>query len=335
MTVRVTSELAYEVADNWQQPARGASHKDVPAVAVDSHDRVFLFTRNDSQVLVYDSDGRFVETWGKGIFASGHGITIGPDDSVYCVDNEDHTIRKFTPDGRLLMTIGTPGVCSETGYVLDPNNRALASETIRCAAGPFNKCCNLALAPNGDIYVADGYGNARVHQFSAKGELLRSWGEPGSGPGQFRLPHGIWITPDERLLVADRENERIQFFDLYGKYLYEWTDVQFPCQVQSDAAGLIYVAELCVRPGAKSFTQGIAAEEAPGRVSIFDANGTLLARWGSLVEPCAPGNFVAPHDLCLDSKGNLYVAEVCWTMGGRVGRVPADCHQIQKFTRQP
>src|SRR5579872_2685457 len=99
------ADLNFEVDAAWGQHPPEVTHKDVPGVAVDSHDNVFLFTRHDSQVVVFDSSGHFQCTWGKGIFANGHGITVGPDGSVYCVDNKDHTVRKFTPEGRLLMTL--------------------------------------------------------------------------------------------------------------------------------------------------------------------------------------------------------------------------------------
>ena len=320
-------EWAYEVNDRWEQLPAGLSHLDVTDVAVDSRDRVYLFTRQDFRVLVYESDGSYVGKWGDGVFSNSHGITIGPDDAVYCVDNGDHSVRKFTLDGELLMTLGTPGQPSDTGY----DGRDV--ETVVRGAPPFNRCTNLAVAANGDLYVSDGYGNARVHHFSAEGKLLRSWGEPGVGPGQFYLPHGIWVAPDGRVLVADRENDRLQFFSPDGEYLDEWTDVQRPCAIKIDREGLVYVAELGVRPGRKSFVHGVATEERPGRVSIFDLSGTLVARWGDL-DVCAPGNFVAPHGLCLDSRGDLYVAEVTWTIAGRHGLVPPDCHQIQKFTRK-
>jgi len=326
MSMTIT-DLSFDVEPAWGQSPPDVTHKDVPGVAVDSQDNVFLFTRHDSQVVVFDSNGQFQYTWGRGMFANAHGITIAPDDSVYCVDNKDHTVRKFTPEGKLLMTLGTPDVPSDTGFHDDD------LDTITCGGSPFNKCTNLAVAPNGDLYVADGYGNARVHRFSATGDLLQSWGEPGIGPGQFHLPHGIWVTPDERVLIADRENDRIQFFDLNGEFLHEWTDVLRPCAVQSDADGFVYVAELNARPGVKSYVHGDVTEDKPGRVSIFDGNGSLAARWGSLEEPCAPGNFVAPHGLSLDSKGNLYIAEVTWTISGRRGLVGPDCHQIQKFIR--
>src|SRR3989442_3579227 len=216
----------YGAATGWEQLPPGYSHPDVAAVAVDSKGRAYLFCRAEHPVMVYERDGRFVGSWGEGLFTMrAHGITIGPDDSVYCTDEAAHTIRKFTPEGRLLMTLGTSGLASNSGY--DGTNLT----TITRGAPPFNRPTNLAVAPNGDLYVSDGYGNARVHRFSASGELIASWGEPGTGPGQFMLPHGIAVRGDGRVFVCDRENDRIQVFAADGSYLREITAVQRPPQI--------------------------------------------------------------------------------------------------------
>jgi streptogramin lyase len=337
-----TTSLEFDVVLGWEKtPDRPElAHKDVAAVGVDSQDRVYLHTRHGDRVMVFDRDGNFLSAWGDGVFGNAHGITIGPDDSVYCVDNRDHVVRKFTPDGTLLMTLGTPGQASDTGYNPRRPNPALHhNETVERAAGPFNSCTNLAIGPNGDLYVSDGYGNARVHRFSAAGELKQSWGGPGTGPGQFHLPHGIWVTADGRVLVADRENDRIQIFSPDGEYLEEWTDVQRPCAVTTDREGLVYVAELWrpAEPGQGSFVHGLATEDMPGRVTVFTPAGAVAARWGaSTTDRCAPGNFIAPHGICVDSRGDLYVSEVTYTFGVNAKRVGEECagHQIQKFSRR-
>jgi hypothetical protein len=323
----VLGELTYTVVEGWEQLPHGFTHRDVCGVAVDSRDRVYVLTRDDPRVIVYESDGRFVKSWGETVFTNRtHGITVGPDDFVYCVDDGDHTVRKFTPDGELLMTIGTPGVPSDTGY----DGRNL--DTILRGGPPFNRPTNLAVAPHGELYVTDGYGNARVHRFSADGELLQSWGQPGTDPGRFNLPHGVWIATDGRVLVADRENDRIQIFSPDGEFIEQWTDVQRPTGIYIDRAGLVYVSELWWRPGQRSYVHGAIEDDRPGRVSIFDLSGKLLKRWGG-PDRCAPGNFCAPHDICADSHGNVYVAEVTYTFAAKAGLVPPDCHTLQKFAR--
>jgi hypothetical protein len=337
-----TQTIEFELVEDWEQKPDDIQHKDVAAVAVDSQGRVYLHTRHDDQTLVYDGDGNFIQAWGLGVFGNAHGITIGPDDSVWCVDNRDHVVRKFTTDGELLQTLGTPGVASETGYgrrTGDGPAKIHHNETIQQVAGPFNSCTNIAIAPNGELYVADGYGNARVHRFTAEGELIQSWGEIGTEPGEFHLPHGIWVDRESHVIVADRENDRLQFFNADGEYLDMWTDVLRPTQVIADDDGYVYVSELWrpCEPGQGSFVHGLATEDMPGRVSVFDASGRVVARWGADSDNrCAPGNFIAPHDLTLDGEGNLYVAEVAGTFGVSLGRVGPECadHQIQKFRRK-
>ena len=324
----------YDVAPGWEQLPDGFTHPDVAAVAVDRGGRVYLFCRAEHPVLVYERDGRFVRSWGEGVFTMrAHGITVAPDGAVWCVDDGDHTARKFDPEGGLLLTLGTSGRASDTGY----DGKTVTS--IARGGPPFNRPTNLAVAPSGDVYVTDGYGNARVHRFSAKGELLGSWGEPGIGPSQFMLPHGIAVHDDGRVFVADRENDRIQIFTPSGEFLAEW-DVQRPTQLAFDQKGNAVVAELPWRAGSTSFRNGPIPSHLPGRVSILDGNGAVIARlgdegpidpkWGA-ADPCRPGNFCAPHGLAIDPNGDLYVAEVTATIGVRPGLVPPDCHTLQKF----
>ena len=324
----------YDVVEGWEQLPAGFSHPDVAAVAVDRSGRVYLFCRAEHPVLVYERDGRFVRSWGEGVFTMrAHGITVAPDGSVWCVDDGDQTARQFDPDGRLLLTLGTSGRASDTGY----DGKTVTS--IARGGPPFNRPTNLAVAPSGELYVTDGYGNARVHRFSAKGDLIGSWGEPGVGPGQFMLPHGIAVHDDGRVFVADRENDRIQIFSPDGEFLGEW-NVQRPTQLAFDAKGNAVVAELPWRAGSTSFRNGRVATHLPGRVSILDASGVVIARlgdagpidptWGA-ADPCLPGNFCAPHGLAIDPNGDLYVAEVTATIGVRPGLVAPDCHTLQKF----
>lgn len=323
----MADSLRYEVVEGWEQLPAGFHHADVVGVATDSRDRVFIYTRQEERVIIYNRDGSFVASWGEGLFTPRtHGLTIAPDDSVYCVDEGKQVIYKFTPEGELLQTIGTPDVASDTGY----DGRSLTS--ITRGGPPFNRPTNVAIAPSGELYVSDGYGNASVHRFSADGHLIQTWGAPGSGPGQFNLVHGVAVAADGRVLIADRENDRIQFFSPDGKFLEEWTDVQRPTNIAIDGAGRVYVAELLHRPGDHSFRLGEIADDLPGRVSVYDGSGNVLARWGGL-DRCAPGNFVGPHDICVDSHGDIYVGEVTYTMGVRPGLVPDGCHTFQKFAR--
>jgi sugar lactone lactonase YvrE len=318
----------FAVVEGWEKLPAGYVHKDVDGVAVDSQDRVYLMTRMDARVIVYDRDGSFVRSWGENVFTPRtHGIAIGPDDAVYTVDDGDHTVRKFTPEGKQIMMIGTPGKASETGY----DGKTIAS--IQRGGPPFNRPTDVAVAPNGELYVCDGYGNARVHRFKADGTLIQSWGEPGIGPGQFHLPHGVGVSPDGRVFVTDRENDRIQIFSPEGNFLEMWTHVQRPTDISFGRDGLVYVSELWWRVGQSSFTQGKINYDLPGGVRVLDLKGNLLQHWCS-ADREAPGNFVAPHTLCVDSRGDLYVGEVTWTFGVSRGGVREDAHTFQKFARK-
>ena len=320
-------QLGYEANDCWARLPDGFYWSEVAAVAIDSRDRVFAFNRGEHPVMVFDPDGTFVTSWGEGTFVRPHGITIGPDDSVYCTDDLGHTLRKFAPEGRLLMTLGTSGQPSDTGAT------SIDFRTIRHAGPPFHYPTNMALSPDGEIYVSDGYGNARVHKFTPDGRLILSWGEPGSGPGQFHVPHGIAVDREGTVFVADRENSRVQIFTAEGAFIDEWTNVARPCQVAFDADGNLWVAELGFRAGMWPGTFAPSPDATGGRVSMFDRRGRLVLRLGGGDNPTAPGDFFAPHDLCIDSRGDVYVAEVAMSAGGNRGLVSPDCHTLQKLTR--
>lgn len=317
----------YGVIANWATLPPGYSWPEVTAVAIDSQDQVLVFNRSEHPVIVFDRDGNFRRSWGEGLFTRPHGITIGPDDCVYCTDDLGHCVRKFSPEGKLLLTLGAPGQPADTGAT------SIDFRTIRFSGKPFHFPTNVAIAPNGELFIADGYGNARVHRFSVDGKLLHSWGEPGTDPGQFRIPHGIAISRDGRVWVADRENSRIQIFSPDGEFLTEWQNIARPCQLDFDAAGNVYMAELGYRAGMWPGTVAPTPDATGGRVSVFDPTGRLLSQWGGGEHPTAPGDFFAPHDVRIDSRGDLYVSEVVMSAGGNRGLVDPTCHALQKFVR--
>jgi DNA-binding beta-propeller fold protein YncE len=317
--------MRYDVVENWEQLPKGFVHKDVAGVAVDGEDRVFLICRGEHPIMAYDQKGLFLRAWGEGLFTyRTHGITVASDGTVWCTDDGNHTVRRFTPEGKLLLTLGTPNTPSDTGY--DGKD----TKTVTRPGGPFNRPTNIAVGPKGDLYVSDGYGNCRVHRFSATGELKRSWGVPGQGPGEFLLPHGLAVAGDGRVFVCDRENDRIQIFDPDGQYLAEWTDTRRPTHIVFDAQGRAYVSELWWQPGQTSGRYGPAGDTRSGRVSVYDKDGRVLARWGG-ADPAAAGSFAAPHGIAVDSRRDVYVSEVTWTFAGSRGHVPETCHTFQKF----
>lgn len=322
-----TGSYRYSVVEAWPQIPEGVTVQEVVAVACDSEGQVFVFNRGSHPILIFDRSGRFVDSHTAVPMARPHGITIGPDDTIYCVDDFDHTVKMFSPTGQLLLTLGKSGEFSDTGAV------TIDYRTIKQAGPPFNYPTNLAVAPSGDLYVTDGYGNARVHRFSPDGNLLDSWGESGEEPGQFQVPHGIAISQDEIVYVADRENNRIQRFDMQGQFIDQWTDVVRPTEVFVTREGEVFVSELGARAGRWPGWPDAPVDAIGGRLSIFDNDGKLLARWGGGENPCAPGDFFAPHDVWVDRFGDIYVSEVVWSAGANQGAVSAECHTIQKFSR--
>ena len=242
-TIFGTGKYRYQAVADWARLPAGWSFVEVVGVAVDARDRVFVFCRGEQPLLIFEADGTFVGSWGRGLFQRPHGITIGPDGSVWCTDDKDHTVRKFSPTGELLLTLGTSNVPSETGI------QGMDYRSIVQAAGPFNMPTNLAFAPSGEFYITDGYGNARVHRYSPSGELIQSWGAPGDRPGEFNLPHGVAVDREGLVYVADRENSRIQIFSPTGDFVSEWTDTSRPMQIYFDADDRAFVCDVGFRAG--------------------------------------------------------------------------------------
>ena len=303
----------YEALDEWEKLTDGVRLIETPGVAVNSKDEVFAFTRNaDNPIVVFDCDGNILRTFGQGIFGQRtHGIFIGPDDSVWCVDDGIHTITKFTPEGKLLMTIGATGQPS----------KAWSGE-------PFNRPTHAAVSPNtGNIYITDGYGNSRVHKYSPDGTFILSWGEPGIDAGQFIRPHNVAVDADDLVYVADRECHRMQVFDADGKFITMWNNIHRPDGMTLGPDGNIYIGELNGMGG---------VDDAPGlghRVSILSKKGELLARFGDPEEGEEPGKFIAPHGIAVDSHGDIYVGEVAFTIRGRHLDPPKEYRSLKKLRK--
>jgi DNA-binding beta-propeller fold protein YncE len=298
MTILGEGKFRYRSASadrNWGELPQGWRFGDVAAVGVDRHDQVYVFSRSEHPVTVFDRDGKFLRSFGEGDFTRPHGVHMGPDDSIYLTDDGDHTVRKYSLDGKLLLKLGVSGKPA-------PFMSGL----------PFHRCTHTALAPNGDIYVSDGYGNARVHRHSPDGKLIASWGEPGTGPGQFNIVHNICCDADGWVYVADRENHRIQVFDGNGRYETSWHNLYRPCGLCL-CCGRFYVGELA--PG-REFSNRTWPNLGP-RVSILDDKGQLLARLGDYGGPDRPSAFIAPHGVAVDSQGAIYVAELSFSVAGK------------------
>jgi DNA-binding beta-propeller fold protein YncE len=289
-TVLGAADFTYEVHVGWGGLPDGWTFGEVAAVAVDAHDAVYVFNRGEHPMIVLDSRGRFLRSWGEGVFTRPHGLHIGADGAVYCTDDGDHTVRKCSPEGKVLLQIGVPGRAAPF-----------------MSGKPFCRCTHTALSPSGDIYVSDGYGNACIHRFSPNGELLQTWGESGCAAGQFYIPHNICCDEDGWVYVADRENHRIQVFDGRGRFETQWTGVHRPCALCRNGHRF-YVGE--AGPAMRATLQ---FPNLGPRISILGSNGTVLARLGTLPAGITAGRFVAPHGIAVDSAGAIYLGEVSYT----------------------
>ena len=307
-----SGDFAYSVEPNWQTMPEGYEWREVAAVAVDGNDNVYVFNRGEHPMMVFDKDGNFVKSWGEGVFSRAHGVSLGPDNTLYCSDDGDHTVRQCTLDGEVLMTIGVPG------------------EPAPLFSGdPFNRCTHTATDPKtGDIYVSDGYGNSRVHKYSPDGKLLFSWGAPGTDPGEFSIAHNIVTDADGYVYVADRENHRIQIFDANGNFEEQWPNVHRPCGLYISPEQHIYVGELGWGMGVQRNVPNIGP-----RVSVLDRRGNTLARLGNGYGTDV-GQFISPHGIAVDSAKNIYVGEVSHTNISNSGETPPDdLRTLQRLTK--
>ncbi len=266
----------YQYQPDWARLPPGMAFQTPSAVAVDSQDRVYVFQRYGPPVLVFNSGGGLLTAWPRrdGQLEDAHHIYIGPDDGVYLADRDAHQVLKFTTDGELIMALG------------HRHKAALGA--------PFNHPSDIAVAPSGEIYVSDGYGNSCVHRFTGGGVYMSSFGTPGHGPGEFLVPHSISIAGDGRVYVCDRENNRVQVFNQDGEFLHQWTDFKGPMGIHIDANQTVYVTD-----------------QVP-RISILDLDGKLLARGRT---------FEYGHNVYTDSRGDIYAVDVA-------------NQRVQKFARQ-
>ena len=240
-------------------------------VAVNSEGNVYLFHRGKQPIICIDPKGRFIRSWGDDLVGSAHGLRIDSDDNVWVTDIGNHQVLKFTATGKLLLALGKAGTAGD-------------------AIDQFNKPTDVAFGADGEIYVTDGYGNNRVMNFTPNGGFLAQWGEAGNGPGQFNLPHTVVVDRQGRILVGDRENDRIQVFESSGKLVAVWPGFA-PFGLAYDHKGQLFVAD------------GRA-----NKVLQVDDSGKVVRSWGQ--QGTAPGEYQLPHMLAADAVGNLYVGEI-------------------------
>jgi len=289
MAVVGTGIYRYQVVENWGKLPSGWSFGVVTGITVDSQERVYVCQQQqDPPVIVFDREGNYLHSWGSGFIVEPHTVFIGPDDLVYLADRGAHVVLKLTQSGQVLLEMGNRGQPSDTGCTEDEG------EVLR-AGGPFNRPTRLSPSPSGELYVSDGYRNSRVHRFSADGELLASWGNPGkTAPGEFHSPHSLWIDREGLVYVCDRRNNRIQIFTPTGEFSAQWDDVQLPTDLHIDQDEVVYIAE---RPDNESLDNWI---------TVRNKIGGTLAGW----------NTSRSHQIWVDRRGDIYL------VSGRQGSPP-------------
>jgi len=323
MNIVGSGDFRYELVADWASLPDGWELGQV-SPATDAHGYVYLFNRGKHPMIVLSSSGEFVTSWEGVVLPSAHGIHLDTDGNIFVTVMFGHVVCKYNRDGELLMTIGEWNSPSNPDYQIDPaKDGATADPTWEGTAqvrskmrseltrnfGPFTMPTDVAVGPRGDIFCTDGYGNASIHKFSSSGELLRSWGSPGRGPGEFRIPHGIWVHDDGRVFVADRENDRLQIFDLDGNFVAEWSGFSHPCDVFVRQDGVVFVAE------GTSWNHNPVGT-APF-VQVRSPDGELISKFSS------PSGTPA-HRIWVDSEGALYVNQNAY-------RRPADEQPILKY----
>jgi len=255
----------YAVRRQWARLPPGSAFGFISDLMVDRSGRVHVAQRGtDQPVVVFERDGAYAGAWGAGIVGEPHYITRADDDTVLVADRDCHQVLRFDAAGTLLQSLG---------------RRHFPS-----LGAPFNHPTSAAMATDGEIYVADGYGNSNVHRFAGDGTLLKTWGRPGRNPGQFTTPHAIWVDRFDKVLVADRENNRVQVFDRDGRFIAAWGDFYHPMKIWVDDRDLVFVTDQIPRI-------------------------TLLSPDGDLVGRCR-GAINGAHGIGGDDEGNIYLAEL-------------------------
>ena len=295
-------------------------------------DRVYVFNRGAHPVIVFDKDGRFLDAWGEGIFSSAHGIFIDRHDHVYCADNFDHTVRKFTTGGELLMTLGDPERPADTGF-------KVGQSPVRYAGGPFNMVTNVAVTASGEMFISDGYGNARVHRFSPDGRAARVLGrarQRARRSSTCRTASRSTAAAGSTSPTARTRASRSSRPTASSSSIWDW--VNRPDDLFIDEQENLYIAELgwnVPHPDVPHFcwSKHAPVGHAPiARVTICDLDGNIQTQIGGY-DPLLPGNFIVPHGIWADSRGDFYVGEVVKASGAIDHFAPLTCHAFQKFIR--
>jgi DNA-binding beta-propeller fold protein YncE len=265
-------ELPYTVVNGFFRFPKGMALGESSGVAVNSKGHIFLFQRVKPMLAEYDAKGNFIQSIGESLFAHPHGLRIDPDDNIWTTDDGNHLVLKLDASGNVLLVLGRINTGAEANWL-------------------FNKPADVAFAKNGDVYVADGYGNSRIVKFDRDGNYIKAWGKYGTGPGEFNLPHSVAVDKQGRVYVGDRENQRIQIFDADGVFIKQWTGVGYPY-------GLVITSDQHVW----------MADGGYDRIVELDQDGKILGAFG---EPGhKPGQMAWAHFLAIGPDQTIYLADV-------------------------
>jgi DNA-binding beta-propeller fold protein YncE len=265
-------ELGYKVVPDFFEFPANWVEGEAAGVALNSKGHIFLFQRTRPMLSEFDEKGHYLRSLGEGLFDHPHGLRIDADDNIWTTDDTNNTVLKLSPAGKVLLVLGRRNNGGEANWL-------------------FNKPADVAFSKNGDIFVADGYGNSRVVKFDHNGNYIKAWGTYGSGPGEFMLPHSVVIDRNERVYVGDRENARIQIFDTEGSFLTQWTGIGYPY-------GLFITPDQHIWMVDGGFD----------RIVELDQTGKILGSIGSPGHQ--PGQLAWGHFLVIGTDRTLFVADV-------------------------
>jgi streptogramin lyase len=290
---RINLATWYQVDAAWPRKPENLPWGEMPGLAVDSRDQVWIYTRAVPPVQLYSAGGEFIRSFGEGIVKKAHHIKLDGEGKVWLADIGSHAVFQFSPEGKLLRTLGTPGAAGADQSHL-------------------NQPTDMAITAAGEVFISDGYGNNRVVHYDAEGRFVKSWGELGSRPGEFSLPHAIVLDPRGRLYVADRNNARVQVFDQEGKLLSEWRDLLVPWGLWVTPAGDLWACG----SSPMAWRKGDSNLGVPPKDQLFmklSPEGKVLQLWTvpkgkDGAEEKGELNWV--HCLALDSKGNIYAGDI-------------------------
>lgn len=282
--------LNYKPVPNFFKLPPTVHFGEVSGIAVNSKGYIFVFNRSQHALLEFNPDGNFIRSIGDGLFSNAHGLRIDAEDNIWTTDRNTHLVLKLSPDGQVLLVLGRKGRAGEW-LGESPEKRGGTEWADPSTLALFNGPSDVAFGPEGNVFISDGYGNARVMKFDSQGKYLSSWGTKGDEPGQFNLPHGIVVDAKGQVYVADRENKRIQVFDSDGRFLKTWTHVGYPYGMYITSDQILYMTDARA-----------------DRVLKLSLEGKIL---GVLGEPGkAIGQFGLAHGITVGPQDEIYVAEL-------------------------